>query len=275
MKNKSKKFGQAGFTLIEYIVAFVIAAIVAAMVYTYIGSVLVQSTEPIFRLQEASNLRQVMENIIADYNRLNKLNLRYAWKASTAYPVNSVVVPRTNNGHYYRRVSSAGTGTSAATEPAWPTATGATVVDGGVTWTESGNVYLNSGAQYPNNTIVVPYYNNGHYYKCNSGTRASSGEPLWPISPGSTVLDGTVTWTEAGTILESNDVLDNLKNHLTANPAKYGTGYMVIETKFIQFNGTDEVAAGSGGTSTERSILKVTIKNNNSSETLTELFTIH
>lgn len=267
---------QDGFTLIEYIVALVIAAIVASMVYTYMGDSVIQSSAPIFRLQKASNLRQVMENIVADYNRLNALNLRYKWKASTAYPVNSVVVPTTNNGHYYKRTVATGTGTSGASEPAWPTTTGGSVVDGGITWTENGNVYFNSGAQYPENTIIVPYYNNGHYYKCNSGTRAASGEPIWPKEPGATVLDGTVTWTEAGTVLESADIADNLNYYLTTTPERYGTGYILVEadTKFIQFDGSDEVDAGTSGTSSERNVFKVTIKNNDSGETVTEIFTI-
>lgn len=57
-----------------------------------------------------------------------------SWSASTAYGGNNAhyVRPTTGNGFIYRAT---GAGTSAGTEPTWPTTIGATVVDGGVTWT--------------------------------------------------------------------------------------------------------------------------------------------
>ena len=138
MKAPINKY-RSGFTLIEFIITLVIAAIGAAMLYTFFGNALTQSSIPIARLQQATNLQRVMENIVADYNHLNEINLRYIWKASTGYPVHSVVVPTTNNGHFYRRNVTTGSGTSGSTEPTnWPTTTGGTVVDNGVTWTESG-----------------------------------------------------------------------------------------------------------------------------------------
>ncbi len=54
-----------------------------------------------------------------------------AWAASTAYDLGRVIKPVTGNGRLYR---AAVAGTSAATEPTWPTTVGLTVVDGGVTW---------------------------------------------------------------------------------------------------------------------------------------------
>ena len=133
---------QAGFTLIEFILALVVAAIMASMVYAYFGNALTQSSVPIFRLQKASNLHQVMENIVADYNRLNVLNLRYKWRSGIAYPLNSVVVPSdsTNNvsskilsnGFYYKCTTA---GTSGTSLPTWLATTGATVSDNTITWT--------------------------------------------------------------------------------------------------------------------------------------------
>lgn len=56
-----------------------------------------------------------------------------AWAASTAYSLNTAVRPTTRNGFTYQ--ATAVTGATGATEPTWPTTAGATVVDGGVTWT--------------------------------------------------------------------------------------------------------------------------------------------
>lgn len=333
---------QAGFTLIEYIVTLVIAAIVASMVYTFFGNTLTQSSVPIARLQQTSNLHQVMENIVADYNRLNDINLRYKWLASMSYARDSVVVPTTTNGHYYKCTTA---GTSGATEPTtWPTTTGGTVTNGTATFREGGIIWTGvSGAPnetivwrraqaYSANDIMIPIKNNGHYYRCTTAGTSSgsdpvvwtpstsysvsaivtsslfngrsyqcttagisgSTEPTWPTTNGGTVTDNTVTWmevpdgtvrwTEAGTILARSDntpllsgyeavLIDNIYNYLTTAQTRYGTGYtvMMAETKFIKFSGTNEADATG---SDEKNILKVTIKSNDSSETLTQLFTI-
>jgi len=61
-----------------------------------------------------------------------------AWAANTVYNLNDIRVPTVGNGHRYI-VTGAGT-SHATTEPVWPTGTGATVVDGTVTWTEDGTI---------------------------------------------------------------------------------------------------------------------------------------
>lgn len=264
---------QGGFTLIEYIVSLVIVAIAAAMIYSFFGVSLTHSSDPVWRLQQASNLSKVMENIVADYNRFNALNLRYLWKAQTAYPLYAHVVPKTNNGYYYKCLTA---GTSGASEPTWPVTSGATVTDGGVTWQNSGKIRKASTA-YTTGDIVVPYYNNGHYYRSTQTGTSSASEPAWPVTNGAAVTDGGVTWTEAGTILESASVVPNLKNYLDASPARFGTGYAVVaaQTKFVQFNASQgEENAGANGTSSERNYLKVTIKDENTARTLTNIFTI-
>lgn len=53
------------------------------------------------------------------------------WAASTSYAEDKVVRPTTGNGFLYRATNA---GSSAATEPTWPTIIGRTVVDSGVTW---------------------------------------------------------------------------------------------------------------------------------------------
>ncbi|MDZ4165915.1 MAG: type II secretion system protein [Smithellaceae bacterium] len=64
-----------GFTLIEVIVTLTIAAILGVVVYQYLGSSLARSTEPIFRLKKSFALRQVAENMTADYKRNYSANL--------------------------------------------------------------------------------------------------------------------------------------------------------------------------------------------------------
>jgi glutamine cyclotransferase len=238
---------------------------------------------------------------VSDYNRLNAINLRYKWRSNTAYSIGDVVLPSdgidndvshiNNNGRYYI-CTVAGTSRSALPLPGWtvttPPTAGLEITDGTGTlrWREWGYVWKAS-TSYPANAIVVPAINNGHYYKGPSSPNpfiSGTSEPTRNTS--GTQSDGTVTWTEAGTILDTTATTDNIKNYLdtylTTNAGRYdpnGNGYTVVsaETKFIQFDGTNtQVNAGASGTSSENNILKVTIKGNdpNSNETLTELFTI-
>jgi hypothetical protein len=60
------------------------------------------------------------------------------WQASHDYSVDALARPTgpNANGHYYK--ATVDTGSSGGTEPTWPTGSGATVVDGGITWTEQG-----------------------------------------------------------------------------------------------------------------------------------------
>ena len=227
---------QSGFTLLEYIVVLVIAAIMAAIVSTYFGSALTQSGVPIGRLQQASKLQQVMEKIVADYKRLNALNLRFVWQASMPYTVDSVVVPSTSNGHYYKCITA---GTSGTTEPTWPTTSGGTVTDGTVTWTEvadgtvrwteAGTILARTGSAITGSNNDPVLNDNLYYYLTTNPSRYSSGY--------------AVTYT--------------------------------VTTNFIQFANTGgEVTAGASSTSSEKNILKVIITSNSTNETLTELFTI-
>ena len=274
---------QAGFTLIEVIVTLVLASVIAAMLSSFFGTSLTRSGEPIQRLMNSTNLQQVMENIVSDYNRLNALNSRYKWQPSINYRNGVIVTPKTipaspNGGHYYKGTTA---GTSGATEPSWPTANGSTVTDGSVTWKESGNIIWQKRHPYTAGAIIVPINNNGHYYKCTVAGTSGATEPSWKKDNGITVTDGSVTWTEAGSILDSADTTniilkDNLKYYLTNDPTRYGNGYSVVaeETKFIKFNAATNIEEAAGNTD-EKCNLKVTIKDNNSGRTLTTMFTIH
>ena len=81
-----------------------------------------------------------------------------AWVASTTYAVNDVVRPTSRNGFVYQATAIT-TGTSAASQPTWPTTAGNTVVDGGVTWTCRVNYSLAQGS------LVV-----GDFTKANGDT---------------------------------------------------------------------------------------------------------
>ncbi|MDA8139029.1 MAG: phage tail tube protein [Desulfobacteraceae bacterium] len=56
-----------------------------------------------------------------------------AWVALTNYAAGALVIPTVANGRYYEATADAGS--AGASEPTWPTTVGATVVDGGITWT--------------------------------------------------------------------------------------------------------------------------------------------
>jgi hypothetical protein len=63
------------------------------------------------------------------------------WQPTTSYAVDGWTVPAIRNGYYYRATTA---GSSGGAQPTWPTATGATVSDGSVTWLclESGDKLL-------------------------------------------------------------------------------------------------------------------------------------
>ncbi len=291
MKANMKK-KQGGFTLVEVIAALVIGAIAATMVYSYFSTSLTGSTEPIKRLQQANNLQLVMENIIADYNRLNEVNTRYKWRSAHPYHLNAIVLPSTgidnnasavnNNGRYYQ-CTVAGTSYSLG-QPAWTTTSGLTSTynDGTIQWRESGRVWL-ANTTYNANDIVVPLANNGHFYKCTFTTAGTTSglsgaaEPSWPAATGGAVTDNVITWVEAGTILKSNRAVTNVENLYENLPsvggtsATYGDNYILTAKEFIRFD-SGNTATTSGVT--EDNMLRVTIKDSNSVKTLTSIFTI-
>jgi hypothetical protein len=50
---------------------------------------------------------------------------------------------------------------------------------------------------YEADAFVVPTSRNGHTYRVSVAGTSDSTEPTWPTGAGETVVDGTVTWTEA------------------------------------------------------------------------------
>ena len=121
----------SGFTLIEVIATLVIVSVLGTVAYVYFGKSFLESVTPVTRLKHTAALHRVMENITADYNVFPK------WRSGTNYAKDAPVIPTYFNGHYYK----ASGGTSSVTnEPEWPTTSAGTVVDGTITWTESGRL---------------------------------------------------------------------------------------------------------------------------------------
>jgi len=56
-----------GFTLIEVIVTLVLVSIFGTMLFSYFGSSITRSSEPITHLKQAYALKQVVENMTAYY----------------------------------------------------------------------------------------------------------------------------------------------------------------------------------------------------------------
>ena len=69
-----------------------------------------------------------------DKDKVNP-DTRDEWTATTVIALNTERTPVTRNGYYYKATVA---GTTGASEPTWPTTSGATVVDGTVTWTNTG-----------------------------------------------------------------------------------------------------------------------------------------
>lgn len=68
------------------------------------------------------------------------------WRGGDTLAVGERGIPSqaNRNGHFYR-ITAITTGITGSAEPIWPTVGGSTVVDGGVTWTESGSTSITAG----------------------------------------------------------------------------------------------------------------------------------
>ena len=77
-----------------------------------------------------------------------------AWQASTSYAVGAIVRATTTqaSGLVFRCTVA---GTSASTQPAWPTDIGSTIADGGVTWAAISSVYEELAVLGPNAIIEL------------------------------------------------------------------------------------------------------------------------
>jgi hypothetical protein len=110
-----------------------------------------------------------------------------AWAVTTAYAVGDIRKPTVDNGHRYRCTVA---GTSAGSEPTWPTADGGTVADGTVTWEEYGGALANNtiwADASANEVATGDGYTTGGATLGSSAVTYSGDEGKWDAAD--------VTWT--------------------------------------------------------------------------------
>jgi Tfp pilus assembly protein PilX len=104
------------------------------------------------------------------------------WAASTAYPAGAYVRPSTSNGHVYKALNA---GTSGPSQPAFPTASGATVSDTGYpNWAPN--------TSYTAGNIISP--GNGRIYTALNSNYSGQTAPSWPTTSGATVTESYAVW---------------------------------------------------------------------------------
>jgi len=95
--------GQGGFTLLEVIVTIVIAAIMGVFFAQFVGTSVIHSTDPVYRLQNLSGATHVMEYMSADYKRLaaTQSNFLAIFKDYVAYGNLATKQPGYEGNPYY------------------------------------------------------------------------------------------------------------------------------------------------------------------------------
>jgi len=128
------------------------------------------------------------------------------WVADTVTAVGGRVIPVAANGYFYEAISISGDfKTHATTEPVWPTILDDQIVDDAVTWICKGYYgFTYSVWSTPRTPAVgaqvVPTVANGFYYECTVSGAVGGTEPVWPITIGNTIADGSATWQCVGSV---------------------------------------------------------------------------
>ena len=97
-----KGCGQGGFTLLEVIVTILIAAIMGVFFVQFVGTSVIHSADPVYRMQNLSSTIHIMEYMTADYKRLaaTQSNFLGIFKDYVAYG-NSSTKPTGYEGYPY------------------------------------------------------------------------------------------------------------------------------------------------------------------------------
>lgn len=67
-----------GFTLIEVIITIVVAALMGVMVFTYMGTTLTRSAEPLLMVRDLAESIEIMEQFTSDYSEYLKRTIEWA-----------------------------------------------------------------------------------------------------------------------------------------------------------------------------------------------------
>jgi hypothetical protein len=127
-------------------------------------------------------------------------------------------------------------GKSGATPPTWTATNGRTVTDGGVTWIDQGVL----AAVTPNKWVKNKGYGlairivdtNNNFEIATTGGTSGGTQPTWPTTPGATIVDNTVTWTNAGAAPTA------------ALPVVGGTTGMIVDNFVTSVTGASQVYFG-------------------------------
>lgn len=157
---------------------------------------------------------------------------------TTAYVVGNKVIPSVANGFYYNYTTA---GTSAGAPPTYPTYIGGLVTDGTATLQCAGYYGFSYGSwaattAYTVGARVVPTVSNGFVYDCTTAGTTSGTQPVWPLTIGTTVTDGTVVWTCTATTSTSVPIP---KNH-EPYPV-FMDGYMFLAVKKADGSDNDQI----------------------------------
>jgi hypothetical protein len=107
-------------------------------VATTAGSVSTSGTEPIWPTAGGGTVVDGGET----WQEVGATAAMTVWSKSLSVALGDRIMPTaaSANGHFYKATAGVPGTTSATTEPTWPTGSGATVTDNGITWTEAGAV---------------------------------------------------------------------------------------------------------------------------------------
>ena len=145
----------------------------------------------------------------ASYTNIEESYLR--WTASTILEAGDKRIPTsydsaTSTRYYYTASITSGdsTGTTASSEPTWPTTIGNTVTDGDITWTCTASqstmaVKWKASHAYAVGNFVQPVVENSLYYIVTaSDGAAGTTQPTWPLTIGESVTQDGVTYECVG-----------------------------------------------------------------------------
>jgi hypothetical protein len=127
------------------------------------------------------------------------------WQASTGYVVGNVIVDQNGNVEICTTA-----GTSAVTEPTWPTVSLGTVTDGTtLVWTMLGRVGTSGVTGSSGNWVASFAYlvddevrdSNGNVQICIVAGTSAAAAPTWGTAVGAITTDGGVTWFNLGPTL--------------------------------------------------------------------------